>query len=109
MFQQIQTLVYFPEEGSGIKVKILEAMLMQCAVVTNSTGLEGMDASVTDHIVLASSIEEAVSQALSLVESPEGLQNRGLSGRQYVIEHHDPTQSFAKLQKIYQTMVKTKV
>jgi glycosyltransferase involved in cell wall biosynthesis len=41
--REMDVMLYAPEAGSGIKVKIVEAMALGVAVVTNRHGMEGLD------------------------------------------------------------------
>lgn len=46
--------------GSGIRVKILEAMAMQRPVITTTIGLEGIEASHGENVLIADTIEDYI-------------------------------------------------
>jgi glycosyltransferase involved in cell wall biosynthesis len=104
VFQQMGSLIYFPDEGSGIKVKILEAMLMECSVVTNQIGLEGLSAIDGQHLLVASNLESLVEKAIDLMDNPSQQKQIAQASRQYVIDQHNPEKSYQVLQSIYQAM-----
>lgn len=83
--------------GSGIKTKILEAMGMGIPVVTNSVGLEGIDANVGSEVMCGESPQEIADLALSLLENQELRLSVGEAGRQYIERNHQWDRSIRDL------------
>lgn len=57
--------------GSGIRVKIIEAMSAGKAVVTTAVGAEGIDYEDGKHLLIANTPEEFARQTARLVEGPD--------------------------------------
>lgn len=76
--------------GSGVRVKIVEALAAGLPVVSTSKGCEGL--SVTDgHDIIVADAPAAFADALiELAEDPELRSRLGASGRAYVARHHSP-------------------
>jgi len=60
-------LVYAPPIGTGMKVKILEAMAFGVPVVTNEEGFEGLEADSNPGVRLARTDEEIVEPVVDLL------------------------------------------
>ena len=56
-FHRIDTMVYLPSIGSGMKIKVLEAIALGVPVVTNSEGAEGLPLSVASKITVDSELQ----------------------------------------------------
>ena len=57
--------------GSGIRVKIIEAMSMRKVVITTRTGAEGINYTDGKHLLIADTPEEFVTQIKHCIEHPE--------------------------------------
>ncbi len=99
IFQDIETLIYFPEQGSGVKVKILEAMLMGCAVITNSAGLEGLKVKSGDQLYVTDNVNQVVDYALNLSTNPSLREKIAQAGRQSVLQNHNAKGSLSITEK----------
>ena len=75
--------------GSGIRVKILEGMLLGRTVITTTVGAEGLNVSSNKNILIADNEDEFISHIEKLVSSPELAGTIGLSARKFVIENFD--------------------
>lgn len=85
--------------GSGIKTKVLEAMGMGIPVVTNSIGLEGIDAERGRDVLCADTPKGLAREAERLL-SDAGLRERvSEAGRGYVVRNHTWEKSIADLGK----------
>jgi glycosyltransferase involved in cell wall biosynthesis len=69
----------------GVQNKVLEGMAMEKPVVLSSKGLEGIDATHTEHLLIADEIAEYVEHLDHLMKGayPE----MGKAARQYVTRH----------------------
>lgn len=59
-FYESDVFVYTPDQGSGIKIKIQEAMLFGAPIVTNANGVEGLTLNNENEVLVASNNEEAI-------------------------------------------------
>jgi glycosyltransferase involved in cell wall biosynthesis len=75
--------------GSGVRVKILEGMLLGRTVITTPVGAEGLDVTDNKNILIASNADEFISFIDKVIESPDLARAIGSSARQYVIENFD--------------------
>lgn len=75
--------------GSGTRLKILEALSMQRAVVSTRIGAEGLDVVDGEHLLLADEPGDFAEKVLALMHD-EGLRRRlGRNGRRLVRECYD--------------------
>ncbi len=75
--------------GSGIRIKILEAMAMGKTVISTRIGAGGLEAMDGEHLFLADTPAEYVSILENLQTRQDHLQNMGLKARQFVKENFD--------------------
>jgi glycosyltransferase involved in cell wall biosynthesis len=74
--------------GSGIRVKILEAMSYGIPVITTSLGAAGIDVEQSG-IVLAEDTESFIAAILKLIHQPEERKHRGQLGYAYIQQEHN--------------------
>ena len=73
--------------GSGMRIKLAEALAAGRPVVTTTKGMEGMDLTPGKHVWVADDAP-AMSEALvRLIESPETAIELGKAGRQWALDH----------------------
>lgn len=75
--------------GSGIRVKILESMMLGRVVVTTSRGLEGIAARNGVEVLIADTAEEFKSVIRFCQENPTRLTEIGQAARGWVVAHFD--------------------
>ncbi len=73
--------------GSGIKVKVVEAMSYGVAVITNSIGVEGIGVTAGVEYIECNDSNEFANKIIELRYSPEELQQIGARGRSYVMNN----------------------
>lgn len=90
--------------GSGIKIKILEAMALQRAVLTTLIGLEGIPAVHGRHVLVANSAKEFVANAELCLNNPQTAIGLGQAARKLVESNFDlysiGKRVFAEYQKL---------
>lgn len=59
-FYESDVFVYTPDQGSGIKIKIQEAMLLGTPIVTNANGVEGLTLSTENEVLISNNHEETI-------------------------------------------------
>ncbi len=101
VFNSIGTLLYFPNKGSGVKVKILEALLMKCAVITNEAGVEGLHPQVIQNINVCNNLQEFISSAINVNQDHIKRDEQGSLGRESVLKNHSSKESYDKLMSFH--------
>jgi glycosyltransferase involved in cell wall biosynthesis len=75
--------------GSGIRIKIIEAMSIGKVVVTTSIGLEGIAAENKKHILIANTPQDFVEAVKSCIENPSECEQIGKNAQQFIKKNHD--------------------
>lgn len=75
--------------GSGIRIKILEAMAMGKVVISTSTGAAGLGAEDGRQLFIADQAEDFVRVLKKLQKRPQIMQEIGHQARQFVTENFD--------------------
>ena len=87
--------------GGGTRLKILEAMSMQKAIVSTTIGAEGIEYSPEHNIVIADKPEYFAKRTLELLADNSRIQTLGLGGRRLVCGKYDWDIIGQKLNTIY--------
>jgi glycosyltransferase involved in cell wall biosynthesis len=104
-FKSLSVFVYIPSRGSGMKIKVLEAMMFGLPVVTNQEGLEGLPAVHGEQVMIAHSVSEAITHTKTLLNSPSMRQKIGHAGRKLVEDHCDRSCVINSLEKMYEKII----
>ncbi len=75
--------------GSGVKIKILEAMALGRAVVTTSIGAEGIEAQAGTDFIVADDAQSLAAETIRLLADPSRCESIGQRARQFIRIHHD--------------------
>lgn len=75
--------------GSGMRIKIIEAMALGKAVITTTVGAEGIDAKHGENIMIANSPKEFAATIDSLMQHPQKVKQLGENARKLVEEKYD--------------------
>jgi sugar transferase (PEP-CTERM/EpsH1 system associated) len=70
--------------GGGVRLKVLQAMSMGCAVVSTSMGADGIDVRHNKHLLLANSAADFSQATLSLLDDPAHRAALGIAARNLV-------------------------
>lgn len=76
------------KSGSGVRIKILEAMSHGIPVVSTPKGAMGIDYTTTACLLVADSDDNFVNSCVQLASSQELRAEIGKNGRDYILEHH---------------------
>ena len=76
-------------EGSGTRLKILEAMALGVPVISTSKGAEGLDVVDHQHLLLADSPDEFVTKTKAVLQDAALRERLILAARQLVKRHYD--------------------
>jgi glycosyltransferase involved in cell wall biosynthesis len=85
--------------GSGMRVKILEAMALGRVVVTTSLGLEGINAKHKKQVLIADTSNDFVEQLQFCRNNPAKLQKIGENARQLIVSQYDNKVNARRLQE----------
>lgn len=104
-FENSSVLLYAPSGGSGVKIKVAEAMAFGAPVVTTSEGVEGLAARDGIDVRIADDDEGLVSRTVTLLNSQE-LQNRQRAAAREMLEVScNPKVTGFELERIYERMI----
>lgn len=90
--------------GSGMRIKIIEGMALGKTVITTKVGLEGIDASHKENILIADTSEEFKEIIDWLNNDPERAVEIGKKARVFVEEYHDNSMIMEKLITFYKSL-----
>lgn len=74
--------------GSGVNVKVIEAMSYGIPVITTSMGAEGIEAINGEHFIISNTPEEFLHDIKFLIKNPEIRKYIGGKARKYVLQYH---------------------
>jgi len=74
--------------GSGVRVKILNALAMGLPVVSTSVGAEGLDVRSGEHLLIADGVAEFAQAVVKVLRDPELADRLGRNGRELVCEKY---------------------
>jgi glycosyltransferase involved in cell wall biosynthesis len=75
--------------GSGIRIKIIEAMAVGKVIITTTIGLEGINAIHKKHVLLADTADEFTDAITFCLHHPEQCREIGENARQFIREEHN--------------------
>lgn len=91
--------------GSGIRVKILEAMMLGRVVLTTSMGLEGINAHDGEEVLIANTAYEFAEKIDSCLKNPQILRGIGEKARAFALLHFDNLEIAAKVMNTYESLL----
>ncbi|MGC3968246.1 MAG: glycosyltransferase family 4 protein [Pirellulales bacterium] len=103
-FRQTGVFVYAPECGTGMKVKILEAMAYGVPIVTTSEGVEGFPEEVKDILETADDDAGIVNRAVEMLVNREKQNTSRAVGRQLVEQYCSPRPTLDGIEELYQPL-----
>ncbi|MBL7818335.1 MAG: glycosyltransferase [Saprospiraceae bacterium] len=89
--------------GSGIRVKILEAMMLGRVVLTTSMGLEGIPAQDGDEVLIANSDYDFIEKIEFCRKRPDLLRGIGERARRFAIDHFDSLEIAGRVLAAYES------
>jgi glycosyltransferase involved in cell wall biosynthesis len=93
--------------GSGMRVKILEAMALGRVVITTSIGLEGINARHKEEVIIANSVADFIESIRYCKENPQAMQKMGERAHRFVVQHFDSNKLGTKLMATYRKVLST--
>ena len=104
-FSEAAVMVYAPSRGSGMKVKVMEAMAYGVPVVTTWEGVEGIDYENGRHCWVAESDEDLADKACRLLEYCGERQRMRDAARTLIEECYSPGPVVDKMMLVYGQMI----
>jgi len=93
-------------DGGGTKLKILDALAMEKAIVAHEIASEGIDVSDGVNILLADQADQFAAQIIRLIENPDERARLGKAARRLAIERYDYESIGKSLSEYYVKMVR---
>jgi glycosyltransferase involved in cell wall biosynthesis len=100
-FSGIDVLIYAPDHGSGMKVKVMEAFALGVAVVTNEQGVEGMPAADGTHAGICNHDRGLVDRTVALLSDSERRKRQRIAARKLIESHCGPKAVVDSLESLY--------
>ncbi|SRR6266540_2653878 len=95
--------------GAGTRTKLLEAMAAGLAIVTTSIGIEGIEASHDQEVVIANDRSSLIAAILRLLGNPQERIRLGNAARRLMEERYDWSRCLAPLESLYAGLLPKKV
>ena len=87
--------------GSGIRIKIVEGMYLQRAIVATSMAVKGIDIKHNEHILIADTPDDFAKAVCSLIYNPEIGKQIALNAREFAHKNFDAIALAHKLTEFY--------
>jgi glycosyltransferase involved in cell wall biosynthesis len=104
-FDRTNVLLYAPSRGSGMKIKILEAMAFGVPVVTTSEGVEGIPAQDGVHAGVCEDDAGLIERTVALLEDPDRQNRQRHAARALLESHCGPKPTLDAIESIYTRML----
>ncbi len=104
-FERAAVVVVPVRAASGMRVRILEALARGIAVVTTTTGLEGIEAVNGEHVLVGDEPEEFATQVVRLLNDAELGRRLAANGRRLAEDRYDWKVVLPKLEDVYAGVV----
>lgn len=105
-FEETSVFLYPPARGSGMKIKILEAMAWGIPVVTTSEGVEGLQIIEGVHAFVAEDNENLIRKTVRLLLEPELQESFRNKARALLETEYSKKVTVDKIESFYQQIVK---
>ena len=86
-FYKAKIFIHPHKGASGIQNKVLQALAMGCAVVTTSTGIQGIPAEHGKHVLIGNSPQEMAQHVMYLLQNDEERIKQAQHGRALIEQH----------------------
>ena len=91
--------------GSGVRIKIIESMSLGKAVVSTSTGAEGIDYSDGEDILIADTAAAFAEAVARLYQNPEEALRMGKNARHLIETKHNSPKIIERLEAFYEEIL----
>jgi len=90
--------------GSGVRVKILEALALRRAVLSTTLGCEGIEVESGKHLVVADDPKAFAGEAIRLLDDDRRRSDLAARGYDLVLARHDYRKVGAKMSALYESL-----
>jgi glycosyltransferase involved in cell wall biosynthesis len=90
--------------GSGVRVKIIEALALGRAVLTTGLGCEGLELVSGTHAVIADDAETLAGEAVRVLEDAPFRERLGSAGRALALDRHDYRAVAVEMGRLYEAL-----
>ncbi len=104
-FEQTSVFLYAPSRGSGMKIKILEAMAWGVPVVTTSEGVEGLEAEDGFHAGISDNNDGLITRAVNLLQDVSAQNRLRTNARRLIEQQCSPQVTLDAIENTYWTML----
>jgi hypothetical protein len=100
-FERTGVLLYAPGRGSGMKVKVLEALAYGVPVVTTAEGVEGLPAADGVHAGVCEDDAGLIDRTVRLLADPAAANRQRAAGRALLESHCGPGPTVDRVEQVY--------
>ena len=104
-FAKTSVFVYAPERGTGMKIKVLEALAFGIPVVTTTEGIEGLPDKARQALEVCDSDDRLIESTVRLLNDPDAQNRQRIAGRALVEEVCAPKPTLDGIEDIYARML----
>jgi glycosyltransferase involved in cell wall biosynthesis len=104
-FAEASLLIYAPSRGSGMKIKIQEALLYGVPVVTTSEGAEGLPAEDMVHMGLSDDNAGLIERAVRILQDPKLQEALREKGRALIEDVCGPDTTVEQIENLYREIL----
>ncbi len=90
--------------GSGMRIKIIEAMALGKTVISTSIGIEGIDVTDGENILVANSPDEFIEKIKFLFNNPNQIKLIGKNARAFIENNHSNSSIIKELISLYKQL-----
>lgn len=91
--------------GSGLRIKIIEAMAMGKCIIATPLAASGIPVKDGVHLMLADGVQEFITCMETCMNHPEKVKQMGKQAQQFALEHFDNTRLADKLDQLYHSLL----
>jgi glycosyltransferase involved in cell wall biosynthesis len=103
-FGRVAVLLYPPPRGTGMKIKVLEALAYGVPVISNAEGFEGLRDEDGRDVIRAERDDEIVHRAVEVLRDPCRRMSLRSAGRDLIERDHNPTRVTDQLIAAYDAL-----
>ncbi len=103
-FERSSVLLYAPERGSGMKVKVLEALAYGVPVVTTTEGVEGLDAVDGLHAGISDDDQGLIDKTVALLKDMAAQHRQRAAGRALLETQCGPGPTVDQVERLYERL-----
>jgi glycosyltransferase involved in cell wall biosynthesis len=101
-FAEAGVLAYAPERGSGMKIKVMEAMAYGVPVVTTTEGVEGLQVEPGRHAYVSDDDATLAEMIVGVLRDRVAAARMAREARALIIEQHSPAVVVDRIIEMYQ-------